>query len=786
MNPTRHADPISRRRSRDHLVRLPWLSVLACTALWFQPASAVPYDGSPKLLLHLTGVTQKSACAAGQLADCGSAVTAGSVASGAGPFYFAYVVAARGDVPDLAGVQFGIRYQEGCVLGRQDGQRIDVLGWTHCGALEFPTGGFHAWPGPNSSNLISWNGMTNCQTGATMVAGYFYVACYGTADTLRIIPRPVDQRAKLARCSSVEIELTTADLGSAVFSPGGSDPGCNPCMGPCPSPPTYLTCGAGVDITPPAVVTLSLQQRTDSAITVRWQAPGDDGTGGGPAATYDLRWFGSSLSDPPSGTPVPGLPVPATPGTLQSATLSGLPRGTTFSFVMRTADEVPNWSDNSLQLSVTTLFTAPDLVPPSAISDLAQVSAGVQTCRVGWTATGDDGDAGTASSYEMRRASAPITTEAEFANALPVTPLPVPSVAGTHQEAVITGLAPAATWYVAIRAIDEGGNASPLSNSPPCTTRAHTESTPPDAITDLVAITGSTDGVRLGWTATGDDGSEGTAASYDVRFSLAPITDANFEDATPAPGAPVPLPAGTHQELLVTNVIGDLFYYFALRVIDDEENVSPLSNVVTRRASDNAGARLLLHTRAVTTKNPCEAGRLDDCVDAVTDNGALYPALHYTYLIAGQFGEIGALQCGIQYDLGAADGQSNHRGIDIYGWSHCADAESPSTTPTWPKPGSGNRISWNAETACQKGGTAVAGYFYLAAFGIDHLFVLPHSSESLARVFECSGLATTVQSDFVGIAGFGTTGYNPCIGYDGDLLPVRPTTWSRIKTLLRN
>ncbi|MFC0335641.1 hypothetical protein ACFOLF_21400 [Paenibacillus sepulcri] len=35
------------------------------------------------------------------------------------------------------------------------------------------------------------------------------------------------------------------------------------------------------------------------------------------------------------------------------------------------------------------------------------------------------------------------------------------------------------------------------------------------------------------WTAPGDDGTTGTAASYDIRVSTAPITDANFASTIP-------------------------------------------------------------------------------------------------------------------------------------------------------------------------------------------------------------------------------------------------------------
>ncbi|HEX7879850.1 MAG TPA: hypothetical protein VF720_10595 [Candidatus Eisenbacteria bacterium] len=758
-------------------------------AAWFAavPVAAAPYDGQPKILLHLGTVTSKSACIAGERSDCGTAVTAGEVGGAAGPFYYAYVLAAKGNLPDLAGVQFGIRYENGCVNGRNDNQQVDVLAWTLCGSLEFTTPGFYSWPGPNSGTTITWDPGPRCQVGETAVAGYFYVACYGAADTMRVIPRPVDGLAAVAQCNSNVTNLPVASLGSAVFSPGGSVAGCNPCNGPCSPPPTSLSCGPGVDVTPPAPVTLQLQQRTDTAVTVRWAAPGDDGTTGGPATSYDLRWFSDYPYDFAIGTPVPGVPAPAAPGTLQSATTTGLSPGGTYWFVLRSADEMPNWSVLSNRLSVTTLTMPPDLTVPAAIADLAQVDATLTTLRVGWTATGDDGAVGTASSHEMRRAASPITTDAEFVAATLVTGLPAPAAAGTHQEVTLTGLAPGTTCYLAIRARDEAANESPLSNSPACTTSARNESIPPAAVTDLKALAATPGAVRLGWTAPGDDGSTGTATTYDIRYATSPITAANFASAVPATGEPVPLPAGTPQELTITTLSAGVVYYFAMKSVDDQENLSDLSNVVSRRATDNSGARILLHSRIYTTKNVCAIGQLADCGTAAVNNQPLYPPARFTYLLAGKFGDVGALQCGIQYDQGAPDGDANARGVDVWGWTLCADLESPSTAPIWPKPGSGNLISWNAATKCQVGGTAVAGYFYMGAYTSDRFQVTPRPSDGLARVYDCAGASQDLTAAALGSVGYGTRqGYNPCSASGPPSLEVRPTTWSQIKTLIRN
>ena len=54
----------------------------------------------------------------------------------------------------------------------------------------------------------------------------------------------------------------------------------------------------------------------------------------------------------------------------------------------------------------------------------------------------------------------------------------------------------------------------------------------PAAITDLAASDPTEDSVTLTWTAPGDRGNTGTAASYDIRYSTSPITAANFSSAS--------------------------------------------------------------------------------------------------------------------------------------------------------------------------------------------------------------------------------------------------------------
>lgn len=106
---------------------------------------------------------------------------------------------------------------------------------------------------------------------------------------------------------------------------------------------------------------------------------------------------------------------------------------------------------------------------------------------------------------------------------------------------------------------------------------------PPSPITDLTATPGpACDEVTLQWTAPGDDGSAGTCAYYDVRYAGAgagPIDNEGAWDAAiESAGEPEPSPAGSIQTFTVGGLDPDETYCFAVRAVDDNQNVSGISN----------------------------------------------------------------------------------------------------------------------------------------------------------------------------------------------------------------
>lgn len=82
----------------------------------------------------------------------------------------------------------------------------------------------------------------------------------------------------------------------------------------------------------------------------------------------------------------------------------------------------------------------------------------------------------------------------------------------------------------------------------------------------------------LTWTATGDDSLQGTAYSYDIRYSTATIDDeAEWAAATTISGEPTPMVVGTGQFKRVTGLTNGTLIYFVIRVSDEAGNQSALS-----------------------------------------------------------------------------------------------------------------------------------------------------------------------------------------------------------------
>lgn len=228
--------------------------------------------------------------------------------------------------------------------------------------------------------------------------------------------------------------------------------------------------------------TRALAQSAWNSVHLTWTAAGDDSVTG-TAAQYDLRYSTALITAAnfSSATRVVGVPAPAAPGSTENYTVTGLQPGTTYWFAIKTADDVGNWALISNVTSKTT-SAAPDTVRPATAS-IAVGSITDSTATLSWTAVGDDSLTGTATSYDVRYSTSPITA-ANFASASAATGEPAPAAPGTAQNVVVRGLSRQVTYYFAMKTTDDAGNPSAISNVPSATT---TDTMSPASIKNLAA-----------------------------------------------------------------------------------------------------------------------------------------------------------------------------------------------------------------------------------------------------------------------------------------------------------
>jgi hypothetical protein len=97
--------------------------------------------------------------------------------------------------------------------------------------------------------------------------------------------------------------------------------------------------------TPYLVLDLTVATVTDSSVTLRWTATGDDADQG-TATTYDIRYYKYQISPSnwDSATQVTGEPLPKPGGETDSMVIGGLMTDSTYYFALNVSDEAGNWS----------------------------------------------------------------------------------------------------------------------------------------------------------------------------------------------------------------------------------------------------------------------------------------------------------------------------------------------------------------------------------------------------------------------------------------------------------
>jgi hypothetical protein len=157
-----------------------------------------------------------------------------------------------------------------------------------------------------------------------------------------------------------------------------------------------------------------------------------------------------------------------------------------------------------------------------------------------WTATGDDSLTGTAAGYDLRMSDAPITA-ASWEAATVVNGLPAPLASGATQQVTVRGLTAGSIYYFALRARDDSGNWSGVSNV--VRWDGSLDAAPPPAPGGLVSTIRG-DGLHLTWTPSSAPDLAGysvyratAAAGPFTKLTPALITVAEYQDDALPPDA---------------------------------------------------------------------------------------------------------------------------------------------------------------------------------------------------------------------------------------------------------
>ncbi len=197
--------------------------------------------------------------------------------------------------------------------------------------------------------------------------------------------------------------------------------------------------------------------------------------------------------------------------------------------------------------------------PPGAVADSVALT---------WTATGNDGTVGRASSYDLRYSETPVAgdTTGWWASATVVDSilLPAPAVSGTRESLIVTGLDPDTTYYFVIRAADAVPNWSGFSNVAVKQTSS--------GVVVLATPTGfaanvASGGVALTWNA--------VVANQELGYRLYRKAGA---EPSPSSLATVPLSATSYSD---TTAQGGTSYEYLLATYDDTAESVPATLTIS-------------------------------------------------------------------------------------------------------------------------------------------------------------------------------------------------------------
>lgn len=217
------------------------------------------------------------------------------------------------------------------------------------------------------------------------------------------------------------------------------------------------TASITLDTTSPIISNITSNNITSSEVTISW-ATNEPATS---QVEYGISTLYGTLSSLDNNLT-----------TSHTIVLTSLSPNTTYNFRVLSIDQAGNQSI-STGYTFTTLRNIQPETPASILDIRTMPSLSTNnTVMLTWTSTGADGIEGTATSYDLRMSRSmiiengitPKQGEINFSLAPKVIGVISPAPAGTVESFQVNLLAPNSVYFFAIKAIDEKGNVSAISN----------------------------------------------------------------------------------------------------------------------------------------------------------------------------------------------------------------------------------------------------------------------------------------------------------------------------------
>jgi hypothetical protein len=202
-------------------------------------------------------------------------------------------------------------------------------------------------------------------------------------------------------------------------------------------------------------------------VDLTWTAATTDPAENGPGATAGANILRYNVYRSTNGTSFSLIGNSSTASYLDTSGTSGTPYYYAIELVYRggvvASSGTPILSANSNQVTYPPPVVG-DITPPAAITLAASTGTNAGEVNISWTAVGDDGTTGTATSYILKYSTSAITA-ANFDAATTYAQAWTPAAAGAAESKILTGLTPGATLYFSIKARDEVPNTGAFGNS---------------------------------------------------------------------------------------------------------------------------------------------------------------------------------------------------------------------------------------------------------------------------------------------------------------------------------